>query len=198
MAEDKKIIIVGVTGASGVSLAIDLLKALKELPGIETHLVVTQAAEMTLGLEEASCSEELRKLADVTYDIRDLSASIASGTFKTAGMVVIPCSMKTAAGINSGYSDNLLLRAADVTLKERRKLVLVVRESPLSTIHLRNMYELSLAGAVIMPAMLTGYNALTTAEEMRRHIIGKVLDQFEIENDWVYRWVGVTADDARL
>lgn len=197
MAEEKRLV-VGVTGASGVALALDLLKSLKEMPEIETHLVVTPSAEMTFRLEEETCSRELKKLADVTYNIRDVGAPIASGTFKTAGMIVIPCSMKTTAGIASGYSENLLLRAADVTLKERRKLVLVVRESPLSTIHLRNMYELSQAGAVILPAMITGYNALTTAEEMRRHIIGKVLDQFDIENDWVYRWAGVTAHDARF
>lgn len=142
MAEEKRLV-VGVTGASGVALALDLLKSLKEMPEIETHLVVTPAAEMTLRMEEESCSRDLKRFADITYDIRDVGAPIASGTFKTAGMVVIPCSMKTTAGIASGYSENLLLRAADVTHKERRKLVLVVRESPLSTIHMRNMYELS-------------------------------------------------------
>ena len=185
---DKRRLVVGVSGASGVILAMDFLRALKETPDIETHLVVTQAAEFTLDLEEKSNLQELVNLADQAYDIQDIGASIASGTFKTAGMVVIPCSMKTVAGIINGYSDNLLLRAADVTLKERRKLVLVVRESPLSTIHLRNMLDLSQMGAVILPAMISSYNALETANEMRRHIIGKVLDQFDIDNDYVYRW----------
>ncbi|SHH86250.1 4-hydroxy-3-polyprenylbenzoate decarboxylase [Sporobacter termitidis DSM 10068] len=186
--DGKKRLIVGVSGASGVALAMDFLAALKETPGVETHLVVTAAAERTLELEEKSGLQALARLADFAYDIRDIGASIASGTFKTAGMAVIPCSMKTVAGIASGYSDNLLLRAADVTLKERRKLVLVVRESPFSTIHLRNMLELSQAGAVILPAMITCYNALSAGAEMRRHIVGKALDQFGIDNDCVYRW----------
>jgi 4-hydroxy-3-polyprenylbenzoate decarboxylase len=197
MVENKRLI-VGVSGASSVALAMDFLKALNETPDVEAHLVVTPAAELTLGLEENSSLRELKLLADRTYNIKDLGASIASGTFKTAGMVVIPCSMKTVAGIASGYSENLLLRAADVTLKERRKLVLVVRESPFSTIHLKNMLELSQAGAVILPAMITGYNALTSAEEMRRHIIGKVLDQFDIENEYVYRWERGGAVDAHV
>ena len=181
-------LIVGVSGASGAALALDFLGALKTIPGIETHLVVTHAAALTLELEEKTSIEALRELADVSYDIRDIGAAVASGTFKTVGMVVIPCSMKTVAGINSGYSDNLLLRAADVTLKERRKLVLVVRETPFSTIHLRNMYELSQAGTVILPAMISSYNDLATPREVRRQIVGKVLDQFDLENSVIARW----------
>lgn len=188
----------GVSGASGVALAMDFLKVLREVPDWESHLVVTQSAEMTWDIEEKSSLDELKKLSDFHYDIRDIGASIASGTFKTAGMAVIPCSMKTVAGIASGYSDNLLLRAADVTLKERRKLVLVVRETPLGTIHLRNMLELSQAGAVILPAMISFYNVPETAVEMRKHIVGKVLDQFDIDNDSVCRWEVMLSNDAHI
>lgn len=186
--DSKKRLVVGVSGASGAALALDFVKALHSVPGWEAHLVVTPAAERTFALEGDSTLAELLREADCVYDIRDIAASISSGTFKTAGMVVIPCSMKTVAGIASGYSDNLLLRAADVTLKERRRLVLVVRESPFSTIHLRNMLELSQAGAVILPAMLTFYNDPKTPEDMRRHLVGKVLDQFDIDNDVMVRW----------
>lgn len=186
---EKTRLVVGVSGASGAALAIEFLAALRQTPGIETHLVVSPAAELTLSLEEKASVEDLKALADCCYGYRDIGASIASGTFRTAGMVVIPCSMKTVAGIASGYSENLLLRAADVTLKERRKLVLVVRESPLSMIHLRNMVELSQVGTVILPAMLNNYNTLSTVRDMHRHIAGKVLDQFGIDNDCVSRWV---------
>lgn len=186
--KNKKRLIIGISGASGIVIAAEFLDTVRQLDEFETHLVVTKAAELTLDLEEKNSLQDLFRLADYSYDIKDIGASIASGTFKSEGMVVIPCSMKSVAGIACGYSDNLLLRAADVTLKERRKLVLVVRETPLSTIHLRNMLELSQAGAVILPAMLTYYNALSNAYEMRRHIIGKVLDQFGIENDSISRW----------
>ena len=127
-------------------------------------------------------------MADHVYDLHDIGASIASGTFKTEGMVVVPCSMKTVAGIHSGYSDNLLLRAADVTLKERRKLVLVARETPLHTIHLRNMMELSQMGAIILPPMLTFYNRPENIQQMVEHIAAKVLDIYGIESKKFRRW----------
>ncbi|MGM9618223.1 MAG: UbiX family flavin prenyltransferase [Oscillospiraceae bacterium] len=186
MAEKR--LIVGVSGASGAPLTVALLQALKET-GVETHAVLTRGGELTLRQE---CGlESLEGLADVVYDVQDIGAGPASGSFKAMGMIVIPCSMKTAAGIHSGYSDNLLLRAADVTLKERRKLVLVAREAPFSTIHLRNLYELSRMGAVILPPMLSYYQRPETVVEMTYHTVCKALDQFGIEAPGFRRWEGM-------
>ncbi|MGN1306931.1 MAG: UbiX family flavin prenyltransferase [Faecousia sp.] len=186
MAEQR--LIVGISGASGAPLAVALLKALKETE-IETHVIVTQGGALTLRQE---CGMDgVAALADVVYDNRDIGAAPASGSFRTMGMLVIPCSMKTVAGICSGYSDNLLLRAADVTLKERRTLVLVARETPLSTIHLRNLYDLSGMGAVILPPMLSYYQNPKTLAEATNHIVGKVLDQFSIDAPEFCRWEGL-------
>ena len=135
--------------------------------------------------------EEMCSLADVVYDNHNIGASIASGSFKTKGMIVLPCSMKTVAGIACGYSDSLLLRAADVVLKERRKLILGVRECPFSTIHLENMHKLSSMGAIIMPLMLSFYNQPDSLDACIKHMIGKILDQFEIEGEKFIRWEGV-------
>lgn len=131
------------------------------------------------------------KMADYVYDNQNIGAAPASGSFRTDGMIVVPCSMKTAAGIASGYSDNLLLRAADVTLKERRRLVLVARECPLSTIHLRNLYELSRYGAVILPPVLSFYNHPDSLDCCIRHITGKILDMFGLEGEGYRRWEGM-------
>ena len=139
----KKRIIVGISGASGIRLGVAVLEVLRDLPDWETHLVMTHGAEITLGYETDKSPDELRAMADVAHPIDDLAASISSGTFKTEGMIIAPCSMKTAAGIANGYSENLLLRAADVVIKERRRLLLIPRESPLSSIHLRNLLTLS-------------------------------------------------------
>lgn len=184
----KKRIIVGISGASGAPLAIALLKALRDFPEVESHLVITPAGMQTMEYEVGCGREELSALADEIYNIHAIGASIASGTFRTDGMVVIPCSMKTVAGIASGYSDNLLLRAADVVLKERRKLVLVVRESPFSSIHLRNMLELSQVGAVIFPSMLSYYSKPQTIADVEKQLIGKVLDQFGLDYSKIMRW----------
>lgn len=184
-------LIVGISGGSGMPIALELLRQLKENPEVETHLMYTRGAEMTLLQETKVSPTELNALADVVYDNRNIGAGPASGTFRTMGMVVVPCSMKTAAGICSGYSDNLLLRAADVTLKERRRLVLVARECPLSTIHLRNLLELSQMGVDILPPMLTYYNHPKTLEDCTRHIVGKVLDRFGIEGNHFQRWEGM-------
>lgn len=172
-------------------IALELLRQLKENPEVETHLMYTRGAELTLAQETGVTPAELDALADVVYDNRNIGAGPASGTFQTMGMVVVPCSMKTAAGICSGYSENLLLRAADVTLKERRKLVLVARECPLSTIHLRNLLELSQMGVEILPPMLTYYNHPKALEDCTRHIVGKILDRFDIEGDHFRRWEGM-------
>lgn len=184
----KKRLVVGLSGASGIPIAVEVLRQLKNIPDIETHLVYTKGAELTIGLETKLTLADIRKLADVVYDNSNIGAGPASGTFRTIGMIVVPCSMKTLAGIVSGYSDNLLLRAADVTLKERRKLVLVTRECPLGTVHLRNMYEASRLGAIIVPPVLSYYNHPESLEDCTRHIAGKVLDQFELEPEGMNRW----------
>lgn len=184
----KRRIIVGISGASGIPIAAEVLRQLKKIPDIETHLMYTRGAEMTIPLETELTMEDIRGLADVVYENSNIGAGPASGTFRTIGMVIVPCSMKTLAGIVSGYSDNLLLRAADVTLKERRKLVLVTRECPLGTLHLRNMYEASQLGAVILPPVLSYYNHPDSLEDCTRHIAGKILDQFELESEGMKRW----------
>lgn len=184
----KKRLVVGLSGASGIPIAVEILRQLKNIPDIETHLVYTKGAELTAGLETELTLSDIRELADVVYDNSNIGAGPASGTFRTIGMIVCPCSMKTLAGIVSGYSDNLLLRAADVTLKERRKLVLVTRECPLGTIHLRNMFEASQLGAIIVPPVLSYYNHPESLEDCTRHIAGKVLDQFELEPEGMKRW----------
>jgi 4-hydroxy-3-polyprenylbenzoate decarboxylase len=186
--DKKKRLIVGMSGASGAILGIELLKIVRECTEWETHLVISKGAEQTIIQETDYESREVMNLAHKVYSIKDIGASIASGTFKTEGMVIIPCSMKTIAGIASGYSDNLLLRAADVTIKERRNLVIVARECPLSTIHLRNMLSLSELGAIIIPPMITYYNKPISIEDLNRHIIGKVLDRFGIKVNGFRRW----------
>lgn len=185
---DKRIII-GISGASGAPLAVELLKKLKfNFPQIERHVVITQGGQMTL-LQECNMSD-VEELSTVIYNNQNIGASIASGSYKTMGMIIIPCSMKTVAGIVSGYSDNLLLRAADVCLKERRKLVLVARESPLSTIHLKNMYDVSRFGAIVIPPMLTYYNHPESIQDMTNHVVNRVLSQFDLDVD-SYSWGGL-------
>ena len=179
---------IGISGASGAPVAVEILKTLAAMDQVETHLVVSRGAEETIRQEVALSLEEVLGLADVVHDNQNIGAAIASGSFKTAGMIVAPCSMKTLAGIASGYSDTLLLRAADVTLKESRRLVLVTRECPLSAVHLRNMLELARQGVVILPPMLTYYNHPVTIDDMTRHIAAKCLDLFDIEHPGFRRW----------
>ena len=185
---DKQRLVIGISGASGLPIAEQLLKKRAEVDGWETHLVISRGGEKTVHAEAGCTLRELKEMADVSYSIDDLGASIASGTFKTSGMVIVPCSMKTVAGIANGFSDNLLLRAADVTLKEGRKLVLVARETPMSWIHLRNLSTLAQLGAIIMPPMLTFYNHPQTIDDMVTHIVGKILDRFGVEDSAFCRW----------
>lgn len=185
---NKKRLIVGMSGASGAILGIEILKVLKGNPEWEAHLVISKGAEETILLETEYKPAEVADMAHKAYRIGDIGGNIASGTFKTEGMVIVPCSMKSVAGIASGYSDNLLLRAADVTIKEKRKLVLVTRECPLSIVHLRNMLLLSELGAVIMPPVLGFYNNPHSIEDLNMHIIGKILDQFGIDYNKFRRW----------
>lgn len=188
----KKRIIVGISGASGAILGIETLRGLRKSGQFETHLVLTRGGERTITEETAYSLPEVCGLADVCHSVRDIGASIASGSFRTHGMVIVPCTMKTLAGIACGYSDNLLLRAADVVLKERRKLVLVPRETPLSLIHLHNMAALSQMGAVVLPPMLSFYHRPQSVEELVQHFVGKILDQFDVEYAGFRRWKGDT------
>lgn len=182
-------LVVGISGASGAVYGIRALEVLKA-KGVETHLVLTDAAHETIHLETNHTAEEVEKLASFTYEVGDVSARIASGSYRTDGTLVIPCSMKTLGGIATGYSDNLLLRAADVTLKERRRLVLVVRETPLSLIHLENMVRVTTAGAVVLPAMPAFYNRPRTVEEIVDQIVGRALDLFGVDHGLVKTWKG--------
>ncbi len=184
----KKRLVVGMSGASGAVLTIKLLQIMKTKSDWEIHLVISKGAQMTIDQETNYSLTDIKAMADFSYDINDYGAKIASGTFQTEGMIIIPCSMKTVAGIASGYSDNLLLRAADVTIKEHRKLVLVPRESPLSTIHLRNMLTVAEAGAFIMPPVVPYYTQLDNLEDMNLQIVGKILDKFQISIKDFQRW----------
>lgn len=177
------------SGASGAPLAHRLLTELGRQETIETHLVVSYGGECTIKEECNISVEEFCALADVCYDNRDIGASIASGTFQTEGMTVLPCSMKTLAGIAHGYSDNLLLRAADVALKEQRKLVLVPRETPLNKIHLDNMaYLAAVPGVVILPPVISYYHHPQTLEDVEKQIVGKIMGQFGLGADGFRPW----------
>lgn len=182
-----KRIIIGVSGASGTVLAARLLEFLKK-KGTETHLIVTETAGKILKHETGKSVQDLDKLATKSYSNSDMFASVASGSFKTDGMVIIPCSMKTLSGVANGFSENLLLRTADVCLKERRKLILAVRETPLSQVHIENMGKASRAGAVIMPPVVSYYQKPRTLQDMENQIVGKILDSLGIENDLFKRW----------
>jgi flavin prenyltransferase len=179
--------VVAMTGATGAVLGIRLLEALGQL-GVETHLILSDWARATIKMETDTSVEEVRALASHVYSARDMAAGISSGSFRTDGMVVCPCSMKTLAAIRIGFSDNLITRAADVTLKERRKLVLVAREAPLSEIHLDNMHYLARAGAVIFPPMVAYYTRPTSVDEVTNQVVGRVIDQLGIEHNLIQRW----------
>lgn len=181
-------IIVGISGASGVIMGKRLLETLKAETDCEIHLVVSDSAQHTWALETQEDISELYELADVNYDPYDMAAAISSGSFVTEGMVILPCSMKTLAGIVSGYTDNLLLRAADVCLKENRRLVICPRETPLGKVHLRNMHEAAQLGCTVVPPMLTFYSGAQTLDEQIDHVVGKVLLQFGIVPQNFKQW----------
>jgi flavin prenyltransferase len=187
MKSDHKRLIIGISGASGIKYAISLLETLKTMD-IETHLVMSKAAVVTAGLECDKKISDIHKLADVVYKSDDIGASIASGSFKTMGMLVVPCSVKTMSEINTGVTSTLLTRAADVTLKQRRNLVLMVRESPLHLGHLRTMTSLSEMGAIISPPVPALYCNPQSIDEMIDQTIGRLLDLFDIETSNLQRW----------
>jgi 4-hydroxy-3-polyprenylbenzoate decarboxylase len=179
--------IVGISGSSGVIYGIRLLQALRDTD-VTTHLVMSKPAEMTLALETDVKAAAVRAMADVSYPIGDIGAVPASGSFPTMGMVIAPCSTKTLAEIATGISSSLLGRAADVTLKERRRLVLMVRETPLHLVHLKNMLAVTEMGGIIAPPVPAFYARPASLEEMVDHSVGRVLDLFGIDNDLARRW----------
>jgi flavin prenyltransferase len=183
------VLLVGLSGGSGLIYGVRLLEILKASK-VEAHLIMSTAAKETLVLETSHKVGYVESLASHVYRFNDIAAPPASGSFRTQGMVIIPCSMKSLAGVATGYSDNLLLRAAEVTLKERRPLVLVPRETPLNTIHLENMLRAARSGAIILPAMPGFYNRPQTISDIVDYIVGKVLDVFNIEHDLYKRWHG--------
>lgn len=186
-----KKLVVGISGASGAIYGIRLLEVLRSLD-VESHLVITEPAREIIGLETDYSVPRVEGLATHVHSVRNLAAPIASGSFKTDGMVVIPCSIKTLSAVATSYSDNLLVRAADVTLKERRTLVLVVRETPLHQGHLRLMQLASDAGAVIYPPVPAFYSKPQSLDEIVDHAVGRILDLFHIEHDLLTRWAGPT------
>ncbi|MER6980367.1 non-oxidative hydroxyarylic acid decarboxylases subunit B [Streptomyces carpinensis] len=189
-------LIVGMTGATGAVFGVRLLQCLAELPEVETHLVLSRWARTTVELETGLSVAEVTALADAAHGPEDQGAVISSGSFRTDGMVVVPCSMKTLAGIRAGYADGLIGRAADVVLKERRRLVLVPRETPLSEIHLENMLELARKGVQLVPPMPAFYNHPRSVDDIVDHIVSRVLDQFDLPAPAARRWEGMRAARA--
>jgi polyprenyl P-hydroxybenzoate/phenylacrylic acid decarboxylase-like protein len=191
-------IVVGVTGSSAPQLGLTVLQALRDIP-IEVHLVVSAGAARSIEAEMGVSPVVFEELADVVHRADDLAAAISSGSFRTRGMVVVPCSMRSLAAVATGNTTDLVSRAADVCLKERRRLVLVTRETPLNLIHIRNMETVTLAGATVLPPVPAFYHRPQTVEDVLRHIAGKVLDQFDLPRDLFRRWEGaeVVADAAR-
>jgi len=185
----KRRVVIGVSGATGVVYAVRLLEVLRDL-SVETHLVVTRPGEMTLAYETDLALRDLRALADVSYAIGDVGAAISSGSFRTMGMIVAPCSMRTVGEIASCATSNLLTRAADVCLKERRRLVLMVRETPLHAGHLKAMLAATEAGAVIFPPVPAFYAKPQSLSEMVDHTVGRVLDLFDLDAGLIDRWTG--------
>ena len=181
-------LIIGLSGASGVIYGIRLLQVLRGRSDIETHLVVSKPAERTIVEETSFKVDEVKAMASVVHGIQNIGASIASGSFKTEGMVIIPCSIRTASAVAYCISDNLLTRAADVVLKERKRLVLVVRESPLHVGHLKSLLAAAEMGAVIIPPVPAFYSLPKTLDDIIDHTVGRVLDHFGIEHDLVRRW----------
>ena len=186
-------LIVAITGASGAIYGIRLLQQLRELPEWETHLVLSNAGVLTASEELGLKRADIEGLADVVYSVKDIGASVSSGSFRTAGMVIAPCSMKTLAEIAHGLADNLVSRAADVVLKERRRLVLLARETPLNLAHLRNMTAVTEMGGIVFPPVPAFYNRPRSLDDVVNHTVGRVLDLFDIDqHELVQRWQGLS------
>lgn len=193
-----KKIIVGISGASGVIYGIRLLEILRNVDDVETHVVISAAAGTTISLETEYTPDQVAALADVNYRFRDIAAAISSGSFRTDGMVVVPCSMKTLAGIAHSFSDNLLLRAADVVLKDRRRLIIVPRETPLHLGHLRLMVQVTEMGAVVVPPMPAFYHRPQSIDDIINQTVNRLLDLLDITlpEDLFTRWQGGKQGDG--
>jgi 4-hydroxy-3-polyprenylbenzoate decarboxylase len=188
----QKKLIVGISGASGVIYGIRLLETLQSMSGIESHLVVSNGAKINIAVETDRRIKDVEALADVVHNDKNLAASISSGSFQTDGMIIVPCSMKTLSGVVNSYADSLIVRAADVVLKERRRLVLVPRESPLHAGHTRLLHEAAVMGAIVCPPMPAFYTDPQTVDDIVDHTVGRILDLFGIETGLVRRWQGPT------
>ena len=188
-------IIVGMSGASGMIYGIRLLEVLSEVEDCETHVVISNGAKLSITLETDRSVKDVEALADVVHNDQNLAASISSGSFQTAGMVIAPCSMKTLSGVANSYGDNLLVRAADVVLKERRKLILVPREMPLHAGHCRLLHEAASIGAIIAPPVPAFYTRPQSVEDIVDGTVGRLLDLLDIENDITVRWAGIPPRD---
>ena len=184
-------IIIGMNGTTGVIYGIRLLQVLSDIKEIETHLVISRACEKTIEIETDLKVEQIKKYATHVYPIDDIAAGLASGSFLRDGMIVAPCSMKTLSALANAYSDNLLTRAADVTLKERNRLILLVRETPLHLGHLKNMVRVTEMGGIIMPPAPAFYHQPETIQDIIDHTVGKALDLFHIEHSLYRRWSGI-------
>lgn len=186
-----KKLVIGITGASGAQYGVRMLEVLRDIGGIETHLIISEAGVMSMHHELDLKRKDVELLADVVHNVRDIGACVASGSFQNEGMVIAPCSMKTLGSVAHGLCDNLITRAADVMLKERRKLVLMVRETPFNLAHLRNMTAVTEMGGIIYPPLPALYQRPQSIAEMVDHTVGRVLDQFGIEHGLVPRWAGL-------
>lgn len=184
-------LVIAITGATGAVYGVRLLQHLQAMPGVETHVIVSDAAVLTLQQETGMTRRAVEALADVVHKSRDVGASIASGSFQSDGMVIAPCSMKTLAAVAHGLSDNLIARAADVVLKERRRLVLMVRETPFNLAHLRNMTAVTEMGGIIFPPLPSFYHKPTSIDEMVDHTVARVIDLFGIAHALAPRWHGM-------
>jgi len=193
----KQRLIVAMTGATGSIYGLRILETLRRKGGWETHLIVSDAGMLNAWQEYRLARKDITKLADVVHNVRDVGASISSGSFITAGMVVAPCSMKTLAAVANGFSDNLISRAADVILKERRRLVLITREAPLNLAHIRNMASVTEMGGVIFPPVPAFYSRAKTIDDLVNHTVGRVLDLFGVAHDNIRRWQGMKHDAVK-
>ncbi len=184
------VLIIGITGASGVVYGIRLLEVLSSIKDIETHLIISEAGEANIKYETGRGMEGIKALANFSYNNSDIGARLASGSFKRDGMIIAPCTIKTMSALANSYTENLLIRAADVTIKEREKMVVLVRETPLHIGHLRNMERLTEMGAIIMPPAPAFYYRPQTIQDIIDHTIGKILDIFDIDHKLFQRWQG--------
>jgi polyprenyl P-hydroxybenzoate/phenylacrylic acid decarboxylase-like protein len=190
-------LIVAMTGATGSIYGLRLLESLRALGGWETHLIVSDAGMLNVWQEYRLARKDIHRLADVVHNVRDVGASIASGSFITAGMVIAPCSMKTLAAVAHAFADNLITRAADVVLKERRRLVLITREAPLNLAHIRNMAAVTEMGGVIFPPVPAFYSRAKSIDDLVNHTVGRVLDLFGVEHEAIQRWRGMKLDSVK-